>query len=275
MSNKLISQIALAALVAFVAGAPALAQGMEEATGGLSLDQIIAKNIESRGGMDALKAVESAQLSGTMVMGGGMEAPFTFRFKRPNQARLEFEFQGMTGIQAYDGEVGWGVMPFMGKTEPEALADDQLKQIKDQSDIDGHFVDFEDKGHEIELLGMEEVEGTEAYKLKITKENGDVVHSFLDTDYFLEFRNETRQDIQGAQQDVVITLGDYKEVGGGVLMAHSIEAKVAAMQFTQTITFNEVAVNVEVDDGIFTMPEVTKPAVETPEKEEPTEKNSG
>ena len=33
--------------------------------------------------------------------------------------------QGMTGIQAYDGETAWGVMPFMGKSDPEEMAEDQ------------------------------------------------------------------------------------------------------------------------------------------------------
>ncbi|MEO1575236.1 MAG: hypothetical protein AAFU65_09790, partial [Pseudomonadota bacterium] len=94
------------------------------------LTDVLNCNYETLGGLDNIKAVESARMSGTMTM-GPMQAPFTIEFLQPNNVRLEFEVQGMTAVQAYDGETGWAVMPFMGKTTPEAMADDQLKSIQE------------------------------------------------------------------------------------------------------------------------------------------------
>ncbi|MEE8526584.1 MAG: hypothetical protein V3T72_21825 [Thermoanaerobaculia bacterium] len=252
--------LTLAVCIATLA-TPVLAQAADEAGGDMTLDEIIAKNIEARGGMEALKAVESARIQGKMAMGQGMEAPVTITFKRPNKVRMEFVIQGMTGITAYDGETGWGVMPFMGKTEPEPLADDQLKEIVDRSDFDGPLVDWQEKGHTVELVGMTDVEGTPAYELKITKKNGDVVRTFLDTEYFLEFRQKGKRNVQGNDMVIISTLGDYKEVGD-LVMAHSFEATPEGTEFKQTVTLENVELNVEVDDAIFDMPE--------PEKKEET-----
>ena len=47
----------------------------------------------------------------------------------------------MTGIQAYDGETGWQIMPFAGSSEPEKVSGDELEQFMDQADIDGPLVD--------------------------------------------------------------------------------------------------------------------------------------
>src|SRR3954454_20855336 len=104
-------------------------------------DEIINKHLTARGGKDKIKAVQSARMTGKMVMGQGMEAPVTMELARPNKMRMEFTIQGMTGVQAFDGKGGWSVMPFMGKTEPEAMSTDDIKQAEDQADMDGRLVD--------------------------------------------------------------------------------------------------------------------------------------
>lgn len=220
----------------------------------VSLDEIIATNIESRGGREAMDAAKAARMNGKMAMGPGMEAPFTITFKRPGMLRMEFEIQGMTGIQAYDGENAWGIMPFMGQTEPAALADDQLKQLQDQADFDGPLVDYEEKGHKVEYLETLEVDGTEAHKIKITKKNGDVMTSYLDTEYCLEFKQESRTSIQGNEMNVVIEIGDYKQVGD-LMLPHSFNQTIEGAPAGQAITIEKIELNPEVDDSTFAMPE--------------------
>ena len=146
------------------------ALGAEEMT----LDEVLAAHFDALGGAEKLEAVESAKFNGNMAMGPGMEVPFTMVFRRPMNMRLEFTMQGMTAVQAYDGDVAWSIMPFMGKTDPEVMAEDQAKNIKEQADFDGPLMSWQDKGHQVELLGLEETEGTEAYKLKVALANGDV-----------------------------------------------------------------------------------------------------
>jgi len=222
-----------------------------------TLDEVLAKNLEVRGGEDAILAVKSLRMTGTMRMGGSaagaLELPFSAEFKRPNKVRIEFTMQGMTAVQAYDGEVGWAIMPFLGKTEPEEMAEDQLKEIKEQADFDGVLVNYEEKGHTVELLGAEEVDGTPAYKLKVTKANGDIVNLFLDQEYFVEFKADTKREVQGNEVEVSTVFGDYKEVGG-LLFAHSMEMSFAGNPEGQVITIDSIELNVELDDDRFAMP---------------------
>src|SRR5262245_55298590 len=79
-----------------------------------TVDEIIAKNLQARGGLEKLKSVQSIRYTGKMTVGPGIEVPVTLEMKRPRNLRMEFTFQGMTAIQAYDGKDGWAIMPFRG-----------------------------------------------------------------------------------------------------------------------------------------------------------------
>ncbi len=226
-----------------------------------TVDEIVAANLEAKGGEDAWKALESGKMAGTMRMGGGaagaMEMPFTVEFKKPHKVRLEFTMQGMTAIQAFDGEIGWSIMPFLGKTEPEEMAEDQVKQLKDQADFEGVLVDYEEKGHAIELVGEEEVDGTPAYKLKVTRADGDVDFLYLDAEYFVEFKIEATREVQGNEVTISTVLGDYKEVDG-LIFAHSMEMAFGGSEAQQVITIESIELGIELPDERFAMPEKTE-----------------
>jgi outer membrane lipoprotein-sorting protein len=229
-------------------------------------DEIIQQNLEAKGGEEAWLAVKSAKITGTMRMGGGaagaVEAPVVLEFKRPEMVRLEFTMQGMTAIQAYDGKVGWSVMPFMGKTEPEEMAEDQLKDIKEMADLEGPLVNYKDKGHTVEYLGVEEVDGTPAHKLRVNKANGDVVDIFIDEEYFVEFKQESTREVQGNEVKVATVYGDYKEVDG-LLFAHSMEMSFGGGPAQQVITLETIELDIDIADERFSMPEsATAPTAE-------------
>ena len=112
-------------LVAGLAGTAAFAQ---------TADELIEKSIQAQGGREKIEAVKSARMTGKMAMGQGMEAPIVIETIDPNKFRMEMTFQGMTMVQAYDGKSGWQVQPFMGKTEPEPMNEQDLKAMEDQLD---------------------------------------------------------------------------------------------------------------------------------------------
>jgi outer membrane lipoprotein-sorting protein len=229
------------------------------AAGAQTVDELIAKNLEARGGKDKIKAVKSLRMTGKMAMGEGMEAPFTMEMARPNKIRNEFTFQGMTGVQAFDGTSGWMVMPFMGKKEPEAVSGDDLKRIAEQADFDGVLVDYKDKGHQVELVGKADVDGSPAYKLKVTKKSGDVSYVYLDAEQYLEVKVEGKTKIRGQEIEGETRLGDYKPVDG-VVFAHSIQQKAKDAPGGMTISIDKIEVNPEVPASRFEMPKAEKPA---------------
>lgn len=218
-------------------------------------EELIAQNLEAKGGEDAWNAVESARISGTMSM-AGQEVPFTYYWKAPDRVRIEFEVQGMTGIQAYDGEAGWSYMPFMGKTEAEKMATEDVEQIKNDADFRGPLVNPEEKGYEITYAGEEEVEGTPAYKLKLVNEEGDVTWMYLDKEYKIEIQQVDERTIRGQEVSMTSSIGDYKEVAG-LMVPHSrdIASSMAQEGQSQTMLFDEVELNVDIPDEKFVMPE--------------------
>ena len=230
----------------------------------LSLEAVLNEYYEALGGLEMLKSVNSMKITGRVLMGQGMESPFTRWSKRPDMVRLEFMVQGVTGIQAYDGEAAWMLMPFMGQTDPELMPLDMAREMEEEADFDGPLVDYAEKGHQVELLGKEEVEGTETYKLKVTLKNGDVSYFYLDSEYYLPIKTEGKRTFAGNEFQITTILGDYKEVGG-LMMAHSIQVTGRGPGL-QTLIFAQIELNVEIDDAQFKMPEPTETETKKPSR---------
>ncbi len=220
-----------------------------------TVDEILAKHFETMGGLEKIRALNSMRVTGTMTMGPSMEAPITLERKRPGKRRIEFTVQGMTGVQAFDGEKGWSVMPFMGKKDPEPSTDEDNKEAQDDADFDGALVDWKTKGHTVELVGKEPVEGADTYKLKITKKNGNIEYQYLDAETYLLVRNEGKVKRRGTEIEGESTFSDYKDVQG-YMMPFTMEQGAKGMPHKQRMTFSKIEVNVALDDSRFVMPAV-------------------
>ena len=221
------------------------------------LDEVLANYYEAMGGLDKLKSVETLKLTGKMSMGQGMEAPATMMQKRPNKVRQEFTFQGMTGIQAYDGETAWMHMPFMGQTAPELMPEEMAVEFAEGGEMDSPLIDAEARGITLELVGSEDVEGTEAFHIKVTREDGDVEHHYLDGEYYIPIKVTRTQKAMGQETEVAMVMGDYKEIDG-MMFAHSID--ISGGQGGVSLILEDIEVNGEIDDELFAMPEVEEPA---------------
>lgn len=218
-----------------------------------TVDEILAKHFEAQGGLEKLKALNSMRVTGTMALGPGMEAPFTMERKRPGKSRMEFTFQGMTGVQAFDGAKTWSVMPFMGKKDPEYGSDEDNKNAQDDADFDGPMMDYKAKGNTVELVGKESVEGADAFKLKVTKKNGDVQYSYLDAETYLLVKQEGKTKRRGQEFEGETLFSDYKDVDG-YMQPFSMESGAKGMPQRQKMTFSKIELNVPLDDARFNMP---------------------
>ena len=234
---------------ALISGA-SLAQSPPQPT----LETLVAKNVEAKGGADAIKALQSLRLSGKMLVNEGqIEFTYTQIKKRPDEVRTELVLQGMTVIQAYDGKEGWKVSPFQGRKDPEKMSADDTKSLMEDAEIDGPLVDWKAKGSTVEYIGTEDVDGTMAHKLKVVRKNGDVNFVYLDPDHFLEIRVLTQRVEQGAQVEVETDLGDYEKING-VFIPFSEEAGRKGSPDKQKIIIEKAEPNVPVDDAVFHFP---------------------
>jgi outer membrane lipoprotein-sorting protein len=228
----------------------------------LTVDEVIKKNIEASGGYEKLKSIQTMKSTFKFIT-QGIEGPAVVFNKRPNKFRLNATIQGMEMVQAYDGNVAWGIFPFGGNSDPQKLTEEQTKDLAENADIDGDLVDYKSKGHQVELMGKEDLEGTEVYKLKLTTKNGNVRYIYMDSEYFLPIKITSKVKQGENEYEVDTFQGDFKEVDG-LLIPHSTEIKVGGNTVRQ-LTLEKVEINPELDDSMFTMPEKKEPPTEQKE----------
>jgi len=227
-----------------------------------SVDEIIKKNIEARGGVQKIKAIKSVKVTAKVIQ-GSLEIPITIQQKRPSMVRTDVTFQGKTQTGAYDGETGWKVSPFQGSPDPEKIAGDDLKDFQEQADMDGALIDYKEKGHTVELIGKEDMEGTPVYKLKLTLKSGDIRNIYIDAENYLDLKVSSKRKTPGGEVEVDQYLGNYKPVAG-VMFPFSIDTKVKGQTVSQ-ITIEKVETDIAIDDSVFKFP--AKPP-EKPKAEE-------
>ena len=219
-----------------------------------TLDELVTKNIEAKGGAEALRALQSLRSNGKLIVNEGqLQLEYAQTKKRPGEVRSELSLQGMTAVQAYDGKEGWKISPFQGRKDPEKMSADDVKPLMEEAEIDGPLVDWKAKGSTLEYLGREDVEGTSAYKIKVVRKNGDVSFVYLDPDHFLEIRILTQRIEHGAQEEVETDVGDYEKIGG-VFVPFSVESGRKGDPDKQKIVIEKAEANVPVDDAIFHFP---------------------
>jgi len=225
----------------------------------LSVDQIVQKHIAALGGADKLSTIQNVTMTGkASLMDGQLQAPVTIRAKRPLFMRLEMILQGQTFVQAFDGKTAWTINPFMGSPDPQKSGDDDTKAARDDADfIDGSLVDSKAKGNAVELTGKEDVDGSPAYQLKVTRNSGSIEYVYLDRKTFLPLKSSgTRK-----QQDHDIAYesfpGNFKPVNS-VMMPFSLNQKMNGRSMME-LTIEKVEVNTPMEDSLFQMPEKPSP----------------
>jgi len=216
-------------------------------------DELIAKNIQAKGGMEKMKAIKTLRMTGKFEGGGGFSASVGQENQRPDLVRETLTLQGMTEVQAFDGSAGWQIQPFGGKKDPELMGEDDLRDLLLDADFDGPLVDYKEKGNKVEYLGHDEVDGDDALRLKVTLKNGDLIYYYLDPDTFIEIRKEIQQFIRGSVRDRVVDLGSYKPLNG-VMFPFSISQGTKSHPADQTVTVQKLEANVTIDPADFALP---------------------
>ncbi len=221
-----------------------------------TLDQVLAKNAAARGGEAKLREMKTLRMTGRVVFGGGeytTDAEWAMVLKRPGSMRNEVTLQGLTAVSAYDGKDGWSMSPFGGRREAEKQSEDDARSLAQSAELDGPLIEWRGKGHRVEYLGIEDVDGTPAHKLRVTRKDKDVQYVYLDPDSWLEIRITTVRKVRGAEDISETDLGAYQQVNG-VWLPFSMETGGQGGPRNMRITVTRAEVNVPLDDAQFKVP---------------------
>jgi len=245
----------------------------------LSVAQIVEKNVAARGGLERWRTVQALEMKGKMQAGGNKRAaiqvpgagkvgqevqenrlpeqvklPFVMELGRGRKKRVEIEFNGQTAVQVYDGTQGWKVRPFLNRHEVEKYTTEELKEASHDADLDGYLIDSAAKGSQVELAGVEQVEGHSAYKLKVTEKSGYAHHVWVDSLTFLEVKVEGEpRRLDGKYHPVAVFLRDYRPVNG-MMMPYLYETIVEGVKDTEKIEIEQIVSNPKLDASQFAMP---------------------
>jgi len=223
----------------------------------IGVDELVAKNAAARGGLDKIQAIKSLKVEGRLRFGGNFDLDFVQYQKAPDSTRSEATVQGLTQVQAWNGKEAWQISPFGGRKDPERMSAEDAKDMADDASISGPLIDYKNKGSSIEYLGTEDVDGTDAHKLKVTLKSGDVDYVYLDPDHFLEIREISQRTVRGSESESVTDFGDYEQVNG-VYFPFAIASHRKGGDGGTEITIEKAEANLAVDDAMFAFP--TKPA---------------
>ncbi len=216
-----------------------------------TLDDVIKKYTAALGGIDAQKKIKTMKFEGAMKQ-QGMEFPMTIQVIQGRAMRADITVQGMVITSAFKDSAGWSVNPLEGSTTPAKMNEEEKKGAKDQCDLIDDLADYKAKGHKAELIGLEDVDGVETIKIKLTKKDGDVEQYFLDAETYLPIKSSTKMKFGDSEVESETYYSDYKEVAG-VKMPFTTQIKSGGQVVLET-AFKKIEANITINESIFDMP---------------------
>ncbi|MEJ2086174.1 MAG: hypothetical protein P8Y44_10925 [Acidobacteriota bacterium] len=219
----------------------------------VDLETVLREYYGARGGEKRIESVDAARFVGSVWMGDEIEGSFVLVFKRPGKTRLELTVDGRVGVQVFDGSTAWAMFPLDGDAAATLLGEDRTKLMAEQADLEGPLVDWQAKGHRLQLQGIEDLDSGPAYSIDVTLETGAVRHFYLDVTTMLTVRQTGLWKVDGDEVAFETRLGDYHEVDG-LMFPHLVETRTRGATSSQRFVVERVELEPHLADDLFAPP---------------------
>ena len=234
---------AAATLLLFALGATSTAQ---------TVDDVVRRYLEARGGIVKLRSVQGLRLTGTMQL-PGVTAPFVLELARPARMRTEFSVEGRKGVRAWDGRHAWEQLPLPGE-RPRPMSPEDAAEARAQADVDlSPLVDATTKGYTIELVGRDRLPGGDTWKLLVRGNDVPARTLHVDARTHLVVQTVDTRSVEGREVEFVTEVGDYRTTNG-LVFPYRIEVGPRGSLERQSLVIQKVEVNPPLDPSRFTMP---------------------
>ena len=224
----------------------------------LAVSQILARNAAARGGLVAWRKGQTMVWAGHVERadGSGMAMPFMFFQKRPNRTRFELMVEKQTAVRVFDGQQGWKVRPAAsGRPEVQPYTEEERRAALDALVIDGPVLDASAKGVDVQLDGLDEVDGRKAYRLRAKLPSGTTERVWIDAETFLDVQyDHSAREVAGRPATVAVHLRNYKSFDG-LQIPFTIETGAPGSgKAADRLVIERIAVDAPLADGIFARP---------------------
>jgi hypothetical protein len=220
------------ALLFFTVASTAFAQS--------KLDKIIEKTIEIMGGTEKLMTVKSIKKMG-FGESQGVKYPVNFYAVHNKAERTDFSFNGLTDYQIITVDSGYNFSPFGGMATPERMTDSDVKLSSDEFDLESPLVNYKAKGHTIELMENEDIDGVDAIQLRANLKNGKTIFYFIDPDTYYIIRTTAKGESNGQEFSNTSNYYNFKKTKEGLVYPFTID----------NVTYDNIELNISIDDKLF------------------------
>jgi outer membrane lipoprotein-sorting protein len=228
-----------------------------------TVDEILDKYFENTGGKTKWEALQGLKYTAKVKI-QTMELPMTMIQLKDGRQTSSVSVQGMEFRQeVFDGNSLWGTNQMTMKPEKSDAETTANYKVNLGGDFPSPFLDYKKKGYKVELLGKETVDGSETFKIKLTKkpikvdgkETENIEFHYFDTENFVPLIVETEVK-SGPGKGMVgqSKLSDYQDVNG-LLFPFSLTAGAKGQPGGQTIVFTAIELNPKVEASAFAFPE--------------------
>jgi hypothetical protein len=221
----------------------------------LTVDDVIERNTRAMGGRAAIEAIHSIEIN-LHITNPGFEVDGIYRAARPGRMRIDVQAGGKhIFTEAFDGQNGW---QWDGKGNQEPASPKAAAALRHGLELPGKLFglhEVKQRGHQIEFVGREKVDGTDYYVLRLTLSDGYTTTLYVDPQSWLITR---RRDVRPLHVDVDPTpttieqrSSDFREVAGVRFAFASTEIDLKTGKQLESAKVSRINVNPPFDESIF------------------------
>ena len=174
---------------------------------GVSATDVINNYLKSIGGRDKLKTVTDLSVTSTGEV-QGQKLSQTRKFKSPGKYLMEISLPdlNMTAVKLL---VNGDSIKVSQMGQSPSLDEEERKEIREEAALFPEL-DYTGSGYRLDLTSIKNIDGKDAYEVKVTYPSGDLSTCYYDvsTGYKLK---ETRVNKQG---ESTLEFGDYRDLDG-------------------------------------------------------------
>ncbi len=211
-----------------------------------TVDEIVDKFIAAMGGKEKLMTLNSVRLEGTLNTPQGFDIPIVATVLNGKGARTDISIPGQSdGYRIFTPTKGWEYLPFQGMASAEESSEDLVQVQLSQLDLQSPLLNYAAKGHKVELLGKEKVDGAECFKMKITYKNGKSAVFFVDGTTYYRVKAVANVPVNGRDMEITTTYSDFKKTPEGYVFPRTQHTPSGVISYTL------IEINKPVDENIF------------------------
>lgn len=212
---------------------------------GITAESIIENFLNVIGGRERLSAIndKTTKLKGNTQ---GTDLTLIIYQKAPNKLYQELDFTVGKQITIFDGKKA--VIESMGQIQE--LNDAALEDLKLQASLNA-FLNYKENNYKLELAGIENLNGKDAYKIILTPPNNNKHTHYYDKETGYKIREVNSIFTPQGSFTQIIDLDDYREVDGiknpfkltQTMGPQQIILEVTSIEFNKNLSDNLFNVN--------------------------------